>query len=176
MRSFEPDSVAAVTAAVEAAGTDLGFVTLDAKAFGQRDGEIDRLCGDGADQARRRDAGFLWLVRCRILAGGVGAFEPRRARQFQPGFRSVFVDSRGSYVASDRQLVALFGVDNLVVVTTDDAVLVAKREDGDGMRRLVQKLKEVAPAVTEEHLKVHRPWGSYQSVDQGRASRSSASW
>ena len=45
-----------------------------------------------------------------------------------------FVDSRGSYAASDKQLVALFGVDNLVVVTTDDAVLVAKREDGDGLR------------------------------------------
>ena len=30
-----------------------------------------------------------------------------------------------------------------------------------------QKLKDVAPAVTEDHLKVHRPWGSYQSLDQG---------
>ena len=39
--------------------------------------------------------------------------------------------------------------------------------DGDGLRRLVHKLKEMAPAVTEEHLKVHRPWGSYQSVDNG---------
>jgi mannose-1-phosphate guanylyltransferase / mannose-6-phosphate isomerase len=35
------------------------------------------------------------------------------------------------------------------------------------LRRLVKRLKEVAPAVTEEHLKVHRPWGSYQSVDRG---------
>jgi mannose-1-phosphate guanylyltransferase / mannose-6-phosphate isomerase len=78
-----------------------------------------------------------------------------------------FVDSRGSYVAADKQLVALFGVDDLVVVTTDDAVLVAKRESGDGLRRLVQRLKERAPRVTEEHLKVHRPWGSYQSIDQG---------
>ena len=45
----------------------------------------------------------------------------------------VFVDARGSYVASDKQLVALFGVENLVVVTTDDAVLVAKAR---GWRRL----------------------------------------
>jgi hypothetical protein len=79
----------------------------------------------------------------------------------------VFIDSRGSYVMSDKHLVALFGVDNLVVVTTADAVLVAKREDGDGLRRLVQQLKKVAPAVTEEHLKVHRPWGSYQAIDSG---------
>ena len=52
-------------------------------------------------------------------------------------------------------------------MATDDAVLVARRDDGDGLRRLVHKLKEVAPAVIEEHLKVHRPWGSYQSVDMG---------
>ena len=77
----------------------------------------------------------------------------------------VFVDSRSSYVMSDKQLVALFGIENLVVVTTEDAVLVAKREDGDGLRRLVQKLKDVAPTVTEEHLKVHRPWGSYHAID-----------
>src|SRR5215831_7884166 len=68
---------------------------------------------------------------------------------------------------SDIHLVALFGVENLVVVTTADAVLVAKRENGDGLRRLVQQLKKVAPAVTEEHLKVHRPWGSYQAIDSG---------
>src|SRR5215467_11547348 len=56
---------------------------------------------------------------------------------------AVLVDTRGSYVASDKQLVALLGVENLVVVTTDDAVLVAKRKNSDGLRRLVQELKKV---------------------------------
>jgi mannose-1-phosphate guanylyltransferase/mannose-6-phosphate isomerase len=55
----------------------------------------------------------------------------------------------------------------LVVVTTADAVLVARREASDGLWRVVGKLKEVAPALTEDRLKVHRPWGSYQSIDQG---------
>jgi mannose-1-phosphate guanylyltransferase / mannose-6-phosphate isomerase len=81
--------------------------------------------------------------------------------------RAVFVDTHGSYVATDKQLVALLGVDNVVVVTTDDAVLVARRENGDGLRRVVGKLKEVAPSLTEGQLKVHRPWGSYHSLDQG---------
>jgi mannose-1-phosphate guanylyltransferase / mannose-6-phosphate isomerase len=71
-------------------------------------------------------------------------------------------------VASERQLVALLGLDNVVVVTTADAVLVARREASDGLRGVVGKLKEVAPALTEDHLKVHRPWGSYQSLDQGQ--------
>ena len=79
----------------------------------------------------------------------------------------LFVDAGGCYVAADKQLVAVYGLQNVVIVTTADAVLVAKREDGDGLRRVVQKLKDVAPAVTEDHLQVHRPWGSYHSLDQG---------
>jgi mannose-1-phosphate guanylyltransferase / mannose-6-phosphate isomerase len=79
----------------------------------------------------------------------------------------VFVDTRESYVASKKQVVALLGLDNVVVVTTGDALLVARREDADGLRRVVARLKEVAPALTEDHLKVHRPWGSYQSLVMG---------
>ena len=84
---------------------------------------------------------------------------------------AVFIDTRSSYVASEKQLVALLGLDNVVVVTTDDAVLVARREDGDGLRRVVRELKQVAPTLTEDHLKVHRPWGSYQSLDLGERYR-----
>jgi mannose-1-phosphate guanylyltransferase/mannose-6-phosphate isomerase len=101
----------------------------------------------------------VWELSSRDAAGNAGHASGSGAVEF--------LDTRGSYAATDKQLVALFGVDDLVVVTTDDAVLVAKRENGDGLRRLVQRLKETAPKVTEEHLKVHRPWGSYQSIDQG---------
>jgi mannose-1-phosphate guanylyltransferase/mannose-6-phosphate isomerase len=79
----------------------------------------------------------------------------------------VFEDSRNCNVATDRALVALEGVDDLVVVATQDAVLVSRQQDANGLKRLVAKLKTVAPQVTEEHIKVHRPWGSYQSVDNG---------
>jgi mannose-1-phosphate guanylyltransferase / mannose-6-phosphate isomerase len=165
---FEPDSVAAVTAAVENAGADLGFVTLDKPSFARATAKsIDYAVMERTKRAAVMPVSYgwsdvgswqaVWELSERDSLGNSG---------HGPG-SVVFVDSRGSYVTSDKQLVALFGVENLVVVTTDDAVLVAKREDGDGLRRLVQKLKEVAPAVTEEHLKVHRPWGSYHSIDQG---------
>ena len=62
---------------------------------------------------------------------------------------------------------ALEGVDGLVVVATKDAVLVSQQKDANGLKRLVAKLKTVAPRVTEDHIQVHRPWGSYQSVDNG---------
>ncbi len=155
-KSFEPDSAAAVLAAVENAGADLGFVTLDDQAFARATAKsIDYAVMERTKRAAVMLVSYGW--------SDVGSWQAvwelsnRDALGNSSQGSVVFVDSRGSYAASDKQLVALFGVENLVVITTDDAVLVAKREDGDGLRRLVNRLKEVAPAVTEEHLKVHRP-------------------
>ena len=165
-RAFEAATMAAVSAAVGEAGRDLNFLMLEPESFARATAKsIDYAVMERTKRAAVMPVSYgwsdvgswqaVWELSQRDAAGnaGQGAVE--------------FLDTRGSYVATDKQLVALFGVDNLVVVTTDDAVLVAKREDGDGLRRLVQRLKERAPKVTEEHLKVHRPWGSYQSVDQG---------
>jgi mannose-1-phosphate guanylyltransferase/mannose-6-phosphate isomerase len=80
---------------------------------------------------------------------------------------AVFEESHNCNVSTDRALVALEGVDDLVVVATQDAVLVSRQKDANGLKRLVAKLKTIAPQVTEEHIRVHRPWGSYQSVDNG---------
>src|SRR6202008_983554 len=80
---------------------------------------------------------------------------------------AVFEDSRNCNVTTDKALVALEGVDDLIVVATPDGEPVSRQKDANGLKRLVAKLKTVAPQVTEEHLKVHRPWGSYQSVDNG---------
>jgi hypothetical protein len=88
---------------------------------------------------------------------------------------AVFEDSRNCNVSTDRALVALEGIDDLVVVATQDAVLVSRQQDANGLKRLVAKLKSVAPEVTENHIKVHRPWGSYQSVDKATVTRSSVS-
>jgi len=163
---FEPDSVAAVMASVQEAGTDLGFVTLAEKAFARATPKsIDYAVMERTKRAAVMPVSYGWSDVGSWQA--VWELSDRDALGNCGQGSVVFVDSRGSYVTTDKQLVALFGVDNLVVVTTDDAVLVAKREDGDGLRRLVKRLKEVAPTVTEEHLKVHRPWGSYHSIDQG---------
>jgi len=165
-RRFEPDSGAAVAAAVEQSGTDLSFVTLDADAFARATAKsIDYALMERTARAVVMPVSYGWSDVGSWQA--VWELSERDAAGNAAKGRAVFVDTRGSYVASERQLVALLGIDNVVVVTTDDAVLVARREDGDGLRRVVKKLKEVAPALTEDHLKVHRPWGNYQSLDQG---------
>jgi mannose-1-phosphate guanylyltransferase/mannose-6-phosphate isomerase len=165
-RRFEADSAAAVAAAVEHAGKDIGFVTLDAQWFARAAAKsIDYAVMERTTRAAVLPAAYGWSDVGSWQA--VWELSPRDAAGNVAHGSAVFVDSRGSYAAAEKQLIALFGVENVIVVATDDAILVARREDGDGLRRVVQKLKDVAPAVTEDHLKVHRPWGSYQSIDMG---------
>jgi mannose-1-phosphate guanylyltransferase/mannose-6-phosphate isomerase len=58
-------------------------------------------------------------------------------------------------------------VENLVVVSEDDAVLVASRDRAEELRPLVEKLRAEKRAEADTHSQVRRPWGSYQSVDRG---------
>jgi mannose-1-phosphate guanylyltransferase/mannose-1-phosphate guanylyltransferase/mannose-6-phosphate isomerase len=165
-RSFEPDSAAAVAQAVASSGADIGFVTLDAAAFsGAAAKSIDYALMERTSRAAVMPVSYGWSDVGSWQA--VWELSARDADGNAAQGNAVFVDSRGSYVGSEKQLVALLGVENIVVVTTDDAVLVARREDGDGLRRVVGKLREVDPALTTDHLKVHRPWGNYQSLDSG---------
>jgi mannose-1-phosphate guanylyltransferase/mannose-6-phosphate isomerase len=78
----------------------------------------------------------------------------------------IAVDSRNSY-AYARRLVALVGVDDLVVVETDDAVLVAAKDRVQDVKQVVARLKADQRSQAALHREVQRPWGSYDSVDTG---------
>jgi mannose-1-phosphate guanylyltransferase/mannose-6-phosphate isomerase len=165
-RGFEPESAVAVAAAVDNAGRDLGFVTLEPEAFARAVAKsVDYAVMEKTERAAVVPVSYGWSDVGSWNA--VWELTPRDAAGNAAHGPVVFVDSQNSYASTDSALVSLFGVENVVVVASQDAVLVARRDDPDGMRRLVQKLKQVAPKVTEDHLKVHRPWGSYQSLDNG---------
>jgi mannose-1-phosphate guanylyltransferase / mannose-6-phosphate isomerase len=164
-RSFEPESAAAIAKAVETAGCDLGFVTLARDAFARATAKsIDYAVMERTKHAAVMPVSFGWSDVGSWHA--VWELSPRDAFENAARGSAFFVDSKGCYVDSEKQLVALLGLENVVVVATADAVLVARREDADGLKQVVAKLKKAAPAVTQDHLKVHRPWGSYQSLDQ----------
>ena len=79
----------------------------------------------------------------------------------------VSVDSRNSYVHAQTRLVGTVGVDDLVVVETADAVLVATKDRVQDVRRLVDQLKADGRGEYLSHREVFRPWGSYESVGAG---------
>lgn len=165
-RNVDAASVQAVSDAVTKAGRDLGFVTLDEAAFGS----AKAISIDYAVMEKTRHAAVVPVACGWSDVGSWRAVWELSQKDVQGNAAqgaAVFEDARNCNVSTDKALVALEGVDDLVVVATQDAILVSRQKDANGLKRLVTKLKTVAPQVTEEHLKVHRPWGSYQSVDMG---------
>lgn len=166
-RKFDEASVEALSKAVSHAGRDLGFVTLESESFGAAQAiSIDYAVMEKTEHAAVVPVACGW--------SDVGSWQAvwELSNKDEQGNaaqgRAVFEDSRNCNVATtDKALVALEGVDDLTVVVTEDAVLVSRQKDANGLKRLVGRLRTVAPQVTEDHLKVHRPWGSYQSVDNG---------
>lgn len=165
-RAVETPSVNAVTAAIDAATTDLGFIVLDATSFAQAKAiSVDYAVMEKTKRAAVLPVAFGW--------SDVGSWETiwrlaaKDAADNAIAGKATALDSRGCYVFSEKSQVALLGVDDLVVIATEDAILVTRRDSVDGMKQLVDHLRQVAPQVIKDHLRVHRPWGSYRSLDDG---------
>jgi mannose-1-phosphate guanylyltransferase/mannose-6-phosphate isomerase len=76
-------------------------------------------------------------------------------------------DSRNNLVRATSRLVCLVGVDDLVVVETADAVLIAERKNSQDVKAIVSQLKSDGREELTLHRKVHRPWGWYDCIDDG---------
>lgn len=76
-------------------------------------------------------------------------------------------DSKGCYVRSDERLVAMVGVENLVIIDTADAILVAHKDKVQEVKSIVTHLKKQNRSEHDCHREVYRPWGSYDTVDLG---------
>lgn len=163
-RKVDAPSVEAVSEAVAKAGRDLAFAMLDEGSFARaRPISIDYAVMEKTKMAAVIPASYGWsdVGSWRSVWELSGKDETGNTARGT----AVFQAAQNCHVASDRALVALSGVENLVVVATQDAILVASQDNAAGMKDLMAQLKQVAPDVTEDHLRVHRPWGAYQSLD-----------
>ena len=162
---FRPDILQAVRAAFEIAQRDGDFIRLDREAFSASPSDsIDYAVMEKTDRAMVlpvdigwNDVGSwsaLWEVSERDANGNAHHGDV------------IAVDTRNSYAYAQR-LVALVGVDDIVVVETDDAVLVAHKDRVQEVKQVVAQLKGAQRSQAVLHREVHRPWGSYDSVDMG---------
>lgn len=163
LQRFRPDIVAAVRAAFDAAARDGDFIRLDKAAFAA--------CpSDSIDYAVMEKTDAACVLPVDIGWNDVGSWSalwevsPQDADGNAHHGDVVSIDSRNSY-AYARRLVALVGVDDLVVVETDDAVLVARKDRVQQVKDVVAQLKAQQRSQAVLHREVHRPWGSYDSID-----------
>jgi mannose-1-phosphate guanylyltransferase len=163
---FRPDILSACRASVEKVEKDLDFTRPDRESFLQcPDESIDYAVMEKTEDAIvvPLDAGWsdvgsysaLWEVcqqdaQHNVIKGDVIAH-----------------DTSNSYIHSQNKLITTLGVDNLVVIDTPDAVLIANKDKVQNVKEIVNVLKAQQRNESTVHREVYRPWGKYDSVDTG---------
>ncbi|MEK7359189.1 MAG: sugar phosphate nucleotidyltransferase, partial [Planctomycetota bacterium] len=71
------------------------------------------------------------------------------------------IDTKGTFILGGKRLISTIGLEDLLIVETDDAILVAKRGEAQKVKDMVNKLKEAGRPEVDEHSTVYRPWGNY---------------
>lgn len=166
LEQYEPGIVAAARGALDGSRADLDFIRLAEGPFGSAPSiAIDRAVLERTDRAAVLPVAFpwsdagtwgaLWEIADKDARGNV-AIGPVSA-----------LDTTNSYLRSEGPALATLGLDNVVVVSTPDAVLVAAMDAVQGVSQVVAMLTEKGAAAATRSPKVHRPWGFYQSLHDG---------
>ncbi|MCJ2055401.1 mannose-1-phosphate guanylyltransferase/mannose-6-phosphate isomerase [Methylobacterium sp. J-048] len=167
LEAFVPDVLAAARAAYEAAVTDLDFVRLDGEAFAR----APKISIDYAVMERTARAGVLpvsfpwsdvgtWDAVWQVLDHDAEG-NAVRGRVSLIGTKNSLVHSQGD------GLTAVVGLEDVVVVSTPDAVLVASKARSGEVKQLVNALRASGEPEADAHLRMYRPWGWYQRIDIG---------
>jgi len=166
LEKFNPEMLSVCRAALSAAKTDIDFVRLDKEIFLNCPADsIDYAVMEKTDaavviplNAGWNDVGSwsaLWDVTAKDSSGNAIKGDV------------LTVDTSNSFIHSSNKLVAVIGVENLVVVETDDAVMIAAKDRVQDVKGIVDQLKAAKRSEAQVHRKVYRPWGHYDLVDSG---------
>jgi mannose-1-phosphate guanylyltransferase / mannose-6-phosphate isomerase len=166
LRNFEPDMAQAAADALAKAKQDLNFLVLDVEAFG-------RAPKKSIDYAVMERTVLAAVVPADIGWSDVGNWRAvwQLSDRDQLGNsirgRGIVMNASNVHVRSEEHLTTVVGVDDVIVVTTQDAVLVLNKAHGDSVKQLVDQMKYENRPEAMEHKRSYRPWGYYQSVDYG---------
>lgn len=153
--------------AFESAKRDNDFLRLDAEAFAACPNvSIDYAVMEKTERAAvvaAADLGWNDIGSWSALADIADADEQGNAL-----IGDIFTDSvKNSYIRAEHRMVAAIGLDNIVIVETADAVLVAHRDKTQDVKKIVEWLNASGRHESVTHRRVIRPWGSYEGIDQG---------
>jgi mannose-1-phosphate guanylyltransferase/mannose-6-phosphate isomerase len=167
LERWAPDMARCCRAAYESGKADLDFTRVDAKSFAACPGDSI----DYAVMEKTADAVVVPLDAGWSDVGSWAALHEASDLDAEGNVArgDVLVEaSSGCYLYSESRLVAAVGLKDHVVVETKDAVLVAPKDRVQDVKKLVQRLKEQGRYEHSLHREVFRPWGSYDSIENGQ--------
>jgi mannose-1-phosphate guanylyltransferase len=145
---------------------DLDFVRVDAEAF-------QRCPSDSIDYAVMEKTSDAVVVPLDAGWNDVGSWTSLWDLGDKDSMNNVVVgdvmlqDTSNSYVRATDQLIAAVGVEDLVIVSTKDALMVAHKDRVQDAKLIAERLKSESRSEWELHREVYRPWGKYDSIDNG---------
>ena len=172
---LRPEMLAACEAAHGQGARDGDFYHIDARAFEEcPQDSIDYAVMERMGPRRARSEGPP-AAAVRLEAGwsDVGAWDALWQIGGKDGHGNVVhgdvcaVDTRQALLIAQHRLLACVGLEDVVVIETADAVMVARRDRAQEVKKIVSRLKSEGRKECLTHRKVHRPWGSYEGVDGG---------
>jgi mannose-1-phosphate guanylyltransferase len=166
LQKFRPDIFDLCEACTESAEADLDFIRINSEKFVECPSEsidyavMEKTCDSVVVPM---DAGWsdigswssLWDISEKDKNGNVSSGDV------------LMHQTNNSFIRTDGKLIATIGVDNLVIVATKDAVMVAHKDSVQDAKIISQRLKEVGRNEWEINREVYRPWGKYDSIDSG---------
>lgn len=166
LEKYSPEILNACKQAIATESPDLDFIRVDKDIFSKcKDDSIDYAVMENTDSAAMvtLDAGWsdvgswssIWDVAEKDDSGNATVGDV------------ILENTKGSYVNAEQRLVSVIGLDNVIVVETKDAVMVAHKDDTQSIKTVVDKLKADERPEFQFHREVFRPWGSYDSIDNG---------
>ncbi|MCC8396964.1 mannose-1-phosphate guanylyltransferase/mannose-6-phosphate isomerase [Paraburkholderia sp. MMS20-SJTR3] len=167
LRRYQPDVARHAEASLQAAQQDRDFVRLDAEAFAA--------CPDiSVDHAVMEKTQCAAVIAVADLGwNDIGSWTAladiaERDAQNNTLIGDVLTDAvSNSYIRAEHRLVAAIGLENVVIVETADAVLVARRDLAQDVKKIVTQLNALGRHESVTHRRVVRPWGSYEGIDNG---------
>ena len=166
LERLAPDLLAAVRAAVEGATRDLDFIRLDPASFALApDISIDYAVMEKTDRAAVVPAAIGWSdVGSWAALWEVSPKDPQGNAVQGP---VALYNTRNSYVRSEGMLTGVVGLEDAVIVVTDDAVLAMHRDHAQDVKKLLEQLKAQGRPEATEHRRMYRPWGHYEGLIKG---------
>jgi mannose-1-phosphate guanylyltransferase len=178
LQNFRPDIYDACIKSMASTQQDLDFVRIDKTAFEACPDEsidyavMEPLAAKGEVVVAALDAGWsdvgswsaLWDIADKDEQGNVVAGQDEENFILQ-GSTNCY--AYGSSHEGSSKLITTLGVDNLVIVDTPDALLVANKDNVQDIKKIVAQIKDTGRTQHHQHRKVYRPWGIYDSIDNG---------
>jgi len=166
LEQFQPDIFAACRAAVEQGQEDLDFFRLDKAAF-------SACPSDSIDYAVMEKTASAAMVSLDAGWNDIGSWsalweidDKDKHNNAMHGDVMLF-DTSDSLVHAESRLVTTVGVDNLVIIETKDAVLVADKDQAQNVKQIVENLRAEQRLEDQYHRVVYRPWGHFDSIEEG---------